>query len=466
MRRERRSWALYLQEYNLTVQYIKGCDNIVADTLSRYPPEVESLPPNNLEFNVNLCKISSQLSVQLKSLPAEQRRDLRLSQIISNLESNVSFNGCECYFIHNNILFFKSPKNGSVKLCIPQSLEISVIKSAHTTIGHFGGTKTYHYLKEIAIFPKLENKVRNVIKSCLDCQKCKISNKTYFPPLVPVMSNKLLSLVSVDLFGPLPKSKGNFQFVLLALDVYSKFIKAYPLRNSTAVLVTRKITQNYLVDVGTPETIISDHGPCFRSDYWGSALKDCGIQPRKTSVYHPASNPVERYMRTLGEFLRVHCHENHKSWVDYLIPFEDCVNSTYNESTGFTPIEIVKKVKPFNFLSTLVNFPPDSVIQDHNLKLLALEEHQTKKAKVRKQRFDENHSLYNFKVGDLVLLRTHHLSNALRAETKKFFALFNGPYKIVKEVGKNAFQLQETDSKRSVGVHNAVFLKPFNSPIL
>ena len=51
-------WALFLQEYNLEIKYIKGSENTAADCLSRFPPQLHNLPENNLEINVNAFKYS------------------------------------------------------------------------------------------------------------------------------------------------------------------------------------------------------------------------------------------------------------------------------------------------------------------------------------------------------------------------------------------------------------------------
>ena len=50
-------------------------------------------------------------------------------------------------------------------------------------------------------------------------------------------------------------------------------------------------------------------------------------------------------------------------------------------------------------------------------------------------------SRVQLKVGDLVLLRVPHISNAVQNQINKFFHIYEGPYKLVKQVGSNAFVL-------------------------
>lgn len=59
----------------------------------------------------------------------------------------------------------------------------------------------------------------------------------------------------------------------------------------------RKILTDYIVKVGKPKMVLSDHGTQFTSAKWRENLAWEGIQAGYTSVYHRQSNPVERVMR-------------------------------------------------------------------------------------------------------------------------------------------------------------------------
>ena len=65
-------------------------------------------------------------------------------------------------------------------------------------------------------------------------------------------------------------------------------------------------------------------------------------------------------------------------------------------------------------------------------------------------------------VGDLVLLRVPHLSGKSQKVIYKFFHLYEGPYKISKIKGGNAFYLTEIDSEKEKGTYNRLSLKKFH----
>lgn len=48
-----------------------------------------------------------------------------------------------------------------------------------------------------------------------------------------IVANKPCDLVAIDFYGPLPRSSGGVQYILLALDIFSKYVCLYPMRNAT-----------------------------------------------------------------------------------------------------------------------------------------------------------------------------------------------------------------------------------------
>ena len=68
-------------------------------------------------------------------------------------------------------------------------------------------------------------------------------------------------------------------------------------------------------------------------------------------------------------------------------------------------------------------------------------------------------------MGDLVLLRVKHLSNALDKVTKKFFHLFEGSFRIDKTIGNNAFVLVDPNNSSEIkGTYNRTNLRKYHVP--
>ncbi|GFW14614.1 integrase catalytic domain-containing protein [Trichonephila clavipes] len=65
------------------------------------------------------------------------------------------------------------------------------------------------------------------------------------------------------------------------------------------------------------------------------------ILVRHSSVYHPQSNPVERFHRTLKRLLRVLCLDAGSEWDKHLPSILLALRTVSHESTGYTPSELV-----------------------------------------------------------------------------------------------------------------------------
>ncbi|KAG8170482.1 hypothetical protein JTE90_010527 [Oedothorax gibbosus] len=60
-----------------------------------------------------------------------------------------------------------------------------------------------------------------------------------------------------------------------------------------------------------------------------------------SSVYHPQSNPIERFHRTVKRVLKVLCLESGSDWEQAIYPALFALRTVTHESTGFTPAELV-----------------------------------------------------------------------------------------------------------------------------
>ena len=204
------------------------------------------------------------------------------------------------YCLHETLLFVKTSNNQrSWKLVIPKAMEKELILDYHIRYGHMGSLKVMKALEEHTYIKNINRRVRDYIRQCHICQLVKCNNDRKEGIMQPITSTSKLESVFLDICGPLPRSGGRrqYKFIIIIFDHYSKFTKLYPINRSTTKELLHVVTQQYIPEIGTLRSIITDHGTQFRGRKWKETLVDLGVKTYKTSVYHPNSNPAERVLR-------------------------------------------------------------------------------------------------------------------------------------------------------------------------
>jgi transposase InsO family protein len=90
--------------------------------------------------------------------------------------------------------------------------------------------------------------------------------------------------------GPLPKSsRGSHTYLLVAVDKFSKWIKAISVTNQEATTAV-KFFESIVYRYGVPNNIITDNGTNFTSGEFQEFTKNLGIKIKYVLVAHPKSN--------------------------------------------------------------------------------------------------------------------------------------------------------------------------------
>lgn len=92
---------------------------------------------------------------------------------------------------------------------------------------------------------------------------------------------------------------------------------------------------------------------------------------------------------------------------------------------------------------------PAGTVTEHNTKLL-LARNRLNREFNRRRNAQRTKSSISLKADDLVLLRLPRPSSAHDNVTKKFFLLYEGPYRILRMIGRNACVLTEVDPPYSI----------------
>jgi hypothetical protein len=277
--------------------------------------------------------------------------------------------------------------------------------------------------------------IKRTVKACDVCQKAKCSNQSARGPTISILPERPLQIVSLDLMGPLPRGQRSAKYILAVLDVFSKYIKLYPIKKATSTTILKKLTDDYIPKVGKIEQLLTDNGTQFHSKQWFKQLAVLGIRTRHTTTYHPESNPVERANREIGRMLRTYCHSKHTNWVKWIPNIEYWINHSHHSSTGYTPYQILYGKEP-DAMTPPIPFPECEYEPNHEEVIEIVRKKLRTKAAERNRVKDQDKKFPQYQPGQQVLITEHKLSSAEDNEIHKFFLLYRGPYTI-SEIGNN-----------------------------
>jgi hypothetical protein len=144
------------------------------------------------------------------------------------------------------------------------------------------------------------------------------------------------------LLGPLPPTQGNFKYVVVAVEYFSKWIEAKPLATITSATVQMFFWQNIVYHFGVPKAITVDNGTQFDAKTFKTFCDQIGTKIHFTSVRHPESNGlVERENGFIITGIMMSIFNQPKGkWPDELIKVVWNHNTTVSRSTGFTPFKL------------------------------------------------------------------------------------------------------------------------------
>lgn len=233
--------------------------------------------------------------------------------------------------------------------------------------------------------------------------------------------------------GPLNQSYNGYKYILTIEDDLTKFIVAIPLINQEAFSVAKAFVKDFVCTFGIPNAIHSDQGTNFMSVMFSQMCKLLSIRKINSTAYHPQSNAVERYHRTLGEYFRNFCYKDPLNWDEWLSYASFTYNSTPHSMTQCMPFELVFGNKP-NIPTSIQKEPePYYNYEDYALECRNKFQNAWKIARdniirnkeISKKYYDKNTISPNFVINDQVLLKRETNTHS------KFDPKWDGPYEII-----------------------------------
>jgi hypothetical protein len=138
-------------------------------------------------------------------------------------------------------------------------------------------------------------------------------------------------------------AQGNYQFVVVAVEYFRKWVEAKPLVNIATVGLKRFFWQNIICQFGVPREIIVNNTKQFDCHLFKDLCYQMGVKAAFASMYHPQSNVAVEKANTLIFIAIKKILENQSKgkWIEEL-PRAVWSHSTSNcRATKFTPFKLL-----------------------------------------------------------------------------------------------------------------------------
>ena len=377
-----------------------------------------------------------------------------------------------CYFMKDGVLYrrAKPSEDTHSQLVVPSSLREEVLRQGHDRplAGHMGVQRTLQRVQREFFWPKMGREIRQWCRSCDICQRSAPAGGNSRVPLGTMPGADVpFRQVAIDLAGPIkPRSSSGNAYVLCVVDYATRYPEAVPLRNIEAATVAEALFGIYS-RVGFPQVAVTDQGSQFTSELYKEMCRLEGIERHTTSPYHPQSNGlVERFNQTFKGILRKLCLEHPKDWDRYLPALLFAYRDVPQESTGFSPFELLyghSVTSPLTILRRLwTEESTDSEsramgqyvfdLRKRIEETCKLAQRSVKEAQQRQKRVFDRHALERyFDVGDQVLLLRPQKKNKLQVA-------WRGPFTVKERIGDWNYRISLPGKTR---VYHANLLKKY-----
>lgn len=390
--------------------------NIEADRLAS-----EALPSKKAKLAVMAIE---------DSLLKEQRNDVMYSQIALKIDSGNRVPG----YVLSNKLLYKDTSAGH-RLVVPFSLRKTIMYLFHDNPvlgGHHGVFKTFQEISSTYWWPMMRKTITEYVRTCHQCQIHKRSPLKPYGYLHPIVSSEVMEKVGVDFVGPLVRTSRGNAYIVVCIDLFSRFVITKALCDITAKSTALFLLEEVVCQHGAPRCIISDRGAQFTSSVISELMKLLKVDQALTTPYHPQSNGMcENANGNILRSLKKYVDSNSTEWDLYLPMITLSYNISVNKSTEFTPFEI-KTGRKYQWSGMSRAEPVNEFVKKVKDRLQIIEEKVINNdlfAKAaQKQLFDRKNRQIDFQTGDLVLVKN---SAGLPGVARKFQPLYVGPYKVL-----------------------------------
>ncbi|BHF73105.1 hypothetical protein SprV_0401618000 [Sparganum proliferum] len=426
-------WQEFLQDFDFECQFRPGHKHRNADALSRLPNTTNPADEPH-DASVNAIIVAEPTRYAWSSVQSSdpdtaviyhhltQGLSKPSEQVMRGTSQNARLllNQWPHLVVLHDILFFRDPSSHQLRPVVPGCLVVTVLADLHSELGHCGQHRTELAARTRFWWPQLRTSVAHFCQSCATCASFKTPSPAPRAPMQPMITGFPGERVGLDIIGPLPISVRGYEYILVMVDYFTKWVEATPLLRQDATSVANAITRTWISRWGAPMSAIP-------SGYTDHTLPPRGKRPCGTHESNAPQPPIR---------LSKDSHEH--DW-DVHLPF--CLlayRGSVHSSTGFTPnyLWTGRDIRlPIDLLYPL-HRPDTTTQQDYATRLRGVIRSAHNAARTtlgssslhQKEQHDRHSSGTMHQIGDLVM---YYNPSHPRGTSAKFHYPWQGPFVVL-----------------------------------
>ena len=294
---------LRLQRYSLDVNYTRGSEMHIADTLSRAyipgEPSVHAISIAKTDMTTGLS-VSPKRLKELQAATADDGVLQKLIQVTVNgwpsQKSNTDLDLRAYYSVRHELTVQDGLLFKDCRIVVPIRLRKDIISSIHRS--HQGIQGCIRIAKDTVYWPLMNQQIADYVSQCSICNTHR-PDQCKEPMLPHDVPGRPWAKVGADLF----ELRG--QHYLVLVDYYSNFFELMRLTSSTRAKCVIDAMRSQFARHGSPELLMSDNGPQFSCSEFQEFTRKWDIEHVTSSPRYAQSNgQVERAVGTVKSLVK------------------------------------------------------------------------------------------------------------------------------------------------------------------